>query len=62
VHFVEGLGLSGAELDESGGTNGEPRGFEVRDDLSREGSFEGVGLDEGGCENGRGLGARGLGG
>jgi len=28
MDFVEGLGLRGAELDESGGTNGEARAFE----------------------------------
>jgi hypothetical protein len=62
MDFVEGFGLRGAELDEPGGTNGEPRAFEVRNDLSREGSLDGVGLDDGECEHEdrcQGLGVRG---
>ncbi len=60
MHFVEGLGLCVAELDEAGGADGEPGGLQVRNDLSREASLHRVGLDDGECEHVKGLGAKGL--
>src|SRR5438034_6371823 len=60
MHFVEGLGLRVAELDEAGGVDGEPGGLQVRNDLSREASLDRVGLDDGECEHVKGLGAKGL--
>src|SRR5213083_832140 len=59
MHFVEGLGLRGAELDEAGGADGESGGLQVRNDLSREASLDRVGLDDGECEHVKGLGAKG---
>src|SRR3989441_361957 len=60
MHFVEGLGLRVAELDEAGGADGERGGLQVRNDLSREASLDRVGLDDGECEHVKGLGAKGL--
>src|SRR5207249_10437593 len=53
MDFVEGLGLREAELDETGRADNEPRGLEVREDLSCKASLDRVGLDDGECEHER---------